>query len=144
MAPIHVVPARDELNIEQKLVTLILAAVQEKPDLIISVFAGTPAFGPYRVLVERARAELVDFTRVRFVVFDELIGATTAGAVAPFRAVLDERLFVPLAIPPENILSFDPSKDAAAEAARIEGQLGVTGIDIALLPWTPGAISGFT
>ena len=147
MAPIHVVPARDESNIEQKLVTLLLAAVQEKPDLIISVFAGTPAFGPYRVLVERARAELVDFTRVRFVVFDELIGAapaaressaaaapqSAAGAAGPFRAVLDERLFVPLAIPPENILSFDPSRDRAAEAARIEGQLGVTGIDIALL-----------
>jgi glucosamine-6-phosphate deaminase len=130
MAPIHIIPARDEANIEQKLVTLLLAAVQEKPDLIISVFAGTPAFGPYRVLVERARAELVDFTRVRFVVFDELIGASPP---APFRAVLDERLFSALAIPPENILSFDPAKDRVAEAARIGSQLGVTGIDIALL-----------
>ena len=135
MAPIHVIPARDESNIEQKLVTLLLAAVQEKPDLIISVFAGTPAFGPFRVLVERARAEIVDFTRVRFVVFDELVGAgdSAAGSPAPFRAVLDERLFVPLGIPPENILSFDTSKDRAAEAARIENQLGVAGIDIALL-----------
>ncbi len=73
MAPIRVIPARDEANIEQKLVTLLLAAVQEKPDMIISVFAGTPAFGAYHLLVERARAELVDFSRVRFVVFDELL-----------------------------------------------------------------------
>ncbi len=73
MAPIHIVPARDEANIEQKLVTLLLAAVQEKPDLIISVFAGTPAFGAYRLLVERASGEIVDFSRVRFVVFDELV-----------------------------------------------------------------------
>src|SRR5208282_4815360 len=99
-APIHVIPARDEANIEQKLVTLLLAAVQEKPDLILSVFAGTPALGAYRLLVERARSELVDFSKVRFIVFDELIGGPVA---APFRAALDERLFVPLAIPTENI-----------------------------------------
>jgi len=85
MAQIRVIPARDDANIEQKLVTLLLAAVQEKPDLIISVFAGTPAFGAYRLLVERSRSELVDFSRVRFVVFDELV---TTGA-GQFRGVLD-------------------------------------------------------
>lgn len=130
MAPIHVIPARDESNIEQKLVTLLLAAVQEKPDLILSVFAGTPAFGAYRLLVERARAELVDFSRVRFVVFDELLPDTGA---SPFRAVLDERLFVPLGITPENVTSFSPGRDRAAEIARIASHLAVAGIDIALL-----------
>ena len=142
MPPIRVVPARDESNIEQKLVTLLLAAVQEKPDLIVSVFAGTPAFGAYRLLVERARAELVDFSRVRFVVFDELIpqAGLAAGAVsnppgpsARFRAVLDERLFIPLAIPAENIVAFSPDGERAAEAARITSFLAVSGIDIALL-----------
>jgi LmbE family N-acetylglucosaminyl deacetylase/6-phosphogluconolactonase/glucosamine-6-phosphate isomerase/deaminase len=136
MAPIHVIPARDEPNIEQKLVTLLLAAVQEKPDLILSVFAGTPAFGSYRLLVERARSELIDFSRVRFVVFDELIVAPAAGqarGASPFRAVLEERLFAPLAIPAENITCFDPGRNPAAETARIEAALAVTGIDIALL-----------
>jgi hypothetical protein len=61
MATVHVIPARDDQNMEQKLVTLLLASVEDKPDLIVSVFAGTPAFGAYRLLVERARAELVDF-----------------------------------------------------------------------------------
>jgi 6-phosphogluconolactonase/glucosamine-6-phosphate isomerase/deaminase/LmbE family N-acetylglucosaminyl deacetylase len=126
----HIVPARDEENIDQKLVTLLLAAVAEKPDLILCVFAGTPAFGVYRLLVERARSELVDFSRVRFIVFDELVTGTGA---APFRAVLDERLFVPLAIPPENIFSFNPSLNPASESARIGSQLAVAGIDIALL-----------
>ena len=79
MAPIRIIPARDEANIEQKLATLILAAVEEKPDLIMSVFAGTPAFGTYHLLAERARAELVDFSRVRFVVFDELLAARDPG-----------------------------------------------------------------
>ncbi len=130
MAPIRVIPARDETNIEQKLVTLVLAAVQEKPDLIISVFAGTPALGAYRLLVERAASELVDFSRVRFVVFDELLSGS---GTAQFRAVLDERLFLPLAIAPENIVSFSPAKDRAAETARIESFLAVSGIDIALL-----------
>jgi glucosamine-6-phosphate deaminase len=139
MPPIRVVPARDESNIEQKLVTLLLAAVQEKPDLIVSVFAGTPAFGAYRLLVERARSELVDFSRVRFVVFDELIPQTgiLAGTGSPsagrFRAVLDERLFIPLAIPSENIVAFSPEGDRAAEAARVTSFLAVSGIDIALL-----------
>ena len=201
MAPIRIIPARDEANIEQKLVTLLLAAVQEKPDLIISVFAGTPAFGAYRLLVERARSELVDFSRVRFVVFDELLTAATAGGIqaataggiqaataggiqaataggiqaataggiqaataggiqaataggiqaataatenrggggirepgaAQFRAVLDERLFIPLAVPPDNIVAFSPSRDRAAETARISSFLAVSGIDIALL-----------
>jgi len=139
MPPIRVVPARDESNIEQKLVTLLLAAVEEKPDLIISVFAGTPAFGTYRLLVERARAELVDFSRVRFVVFDELIperapaGSSAPSAAGRFRSVLDERLFIPLAIPPENIVAFSAEGDRAAETARVKSFLAVSGIDLALL-----------
>jgi glucosamine-6-phosphate deaminase len=130
MAPIHVIPARDEQNIEQKLVTLLLAAVQEKPDLIMSVFAGTPAFGAYRLMVERARSELVDFSQVRFVVFDELVHD---GPVAPFRAVLEERLFGPLSVPAGNIIAFTPTRDPAGETARISNWLAVAGIDIALL-----------
>jgi glucosamine-6-phosphate deaminase len=140
MAPIHIIAARDEANIEQKLVTLLLAAVEEKPDLIISVFAGTPAFGAYRLLAERARDELIDFSRVRFVVFDELIirGNTAAPEIrgdtaAPFRTALEERLFRPLGVAAENIISFNPAKDRAAEVARIASLLSVGGIDIALL-----------
>ena len=128
MATIHIIPARDEANIEQKLVTLLLAAAEEKPDLIISVFAGTPAFGVYRLLVERARGEMVDFSRVRFVLFDELLRPE-----APFRSVLDERLLAPLGVPPENVLSFNPTRDRGGESSRIESQLAVGGIDIALL-----------
>ena len=134
MPPIRVVPARDESNIEQKVVTLLLAAVQEKPDLIVSVFAGTPAFGVYRLLVERARSELVDFSRVRFVVFDELLpDAGAPDGRARFRSVLDERLFMPLAIPAENIVAFSLAGDRAAETARVSSFLAVSGIDIALL-----------
>jgi glucosamine-6-phosphate deaminase len=128
MAPIHIIPARDEANIEQKLVTLLLAAVQEKPDLIVSVFAGTPAFGAYRLLVERARSEMVDFSRVRFVLFDELVRAD-----APLRTSLEERLFTPIGVSPENVLAFNPARDPDAEIARIAGQLAVSGVDIALL-----------
>jgi glucosamine-6-phosphate deaminase len=94
------------------------------------VFAGTPAFGSYRLLVERARSELVDFSRVRFVVFDELVVPPEVGR---FRAVLDERLFIPLRIPPENVIAFSPGRDHTAEIARIAGFLAVSGIDIALL-----------
>jgi LmbE family N-acetylglucosaminyl deacetylase/6-phosphogluconolactonase/glucosamine-6-phosphate isomerase/deaminase len=124
MAHIHVIAARDEANIEQKLVTLLLAAVQQKPDLILSVFAGTPAFGTYRLLVERARSEIVDFSRVRFVVFDEL---SRDDGGAPFRAVLQERLFTPLGIPAENVISWEGGE------ARVASFLAVSGIDIALL-----------
>jgi glucosamine-6-phosphate deaminase len=142
MAPIRVIPARDEVNIEQKLVTLLLAAVQEKPDLIISVFAGTPALGAYHLLVERARSELVDFSRVRFVVFDELLaagaeqrgqGAAPRPTVSQFRSVLDQRLFIPLGIPRDNVIAFSPSGDRTAETARISSFLAVSGIDVALL-----------
>ena len=128
MATVHVIPARDDQNMEQKLVTLLLAAVEDKPDLIISVFAGTPAFGAYKLLVERARSELVDFSRVRFVVFDELVRPS-----APFRAVLEERLFGPLSVPPENVIAFNPTHNHEDETARIANSLAVAGIDIALL-----------
>ena len=80
--------------------------------------------------MERARAELVDFSRVRFVVFDELVRPSP---VAPFRAVLDERLLGPLAVPPENVIAFDPTRRHADETVRIASWLGVAGIDIALL-----------
>lgn len=129
MLPIRIIPARDEENVTQKVATLLLAAVEEKPDLIIAVFAGTPAFGAYRLLADRARAEDVDFSRVRFVVFDELLGP----AGAPFRAVLQERLFAPLTVPDENIVAFNPSAEWGAEARRIESWLEISGIDIALL-----------
>ena len=101
MAPIRIVPASDEEHVHRKLVTLLLAAVVEKPDLVVSVFAGTPAFGLYRLLVERALAEEVDCSRTRFVVFDELLGHNRGGGAA-FRAVLQERLFGPLAVPSAN------------------------------------------
>jgi hypothetical protein len=83
MAQIRVILARDQANLEQKLVTLLLAAIEEKPDLIISVFAGIPALGAYRLLVGRSRSKFVDFSQVRFVVFDELFfSAAISGADA--------------------------------------------------------------
>jgi glucosamine-6-phosphate deaminase len=142
VAPMRIVPASDEEHVHRKLVTLLLAAVVEKPDLVMSVFAGTPAYGLYRMLAERAAAEEADFTRVRFVVFDELAGPpaaprgpATGGPVAggSFRAVLQERLFGPLGVPAERIVSFDPSADPAAETARIRGWLDLAGVDLALL-----------
>jgi glucosamine-6-phosphate deaminase len=142
MAPIRIVPASDEEHVHRKLVTLLLAAVVEKPDLVVSVFAGTPAYGLYRMLTERAAAEEADFSRVRFVVFDELAasqpvpplpsGAARTGE-GSFRAVLQERLFGPLGVPAARIVSFDPAADPSAETARIRGWLDLAGVDIALL-----------
>ena len=129
MPPIRIVPARDEENVAQKVATLLMAAVEEKPDLIVAVFAGTPAFGTYRLLAERARAEDVDFSRVRFVVFDELLGRKEA----LFRAVLEERLFAPLGVAADNVVAFDPAGDPGAEVRRISSWLEIAGIDIALL-----------
>ncbi len=142
MVPIRIVPASDEEHVHRKLVTLLLAAVVEKPDLVVSVFAGTPAFGLYRLLTERAAAEEVDFGRVRFVVFDELAGTATdapppsarhRAAEAPFRTVLQERLFGPLGVPASRVVAFDPAADPAAEIARIRSWLDLAGVDIALL-----------
>jgi len=141
MAPIRIVAASDEEHVHRKLVTVLLAAVVEKPDLVVSVFAGAAAYGLYRMLTERAAAEEVDFTRVRFVVFDELAGppapspAAAAGTPAggAFRAELQERLFGPLRVPGERIVAFNPSADPAAETARIRGWLDLAGLDIALL-----------
>jgi glucosamine-6-phosphate deaminase len=127
---IRIVPAADEQNVLQKVATLVVAAAIEKPDLIISVFAGTPAFGLYKLVAERAREEKVDFSRVRFVVFDELI---RAGGGTPFRAALEERLFEPLSVPPANVVAFNPANDPLDEGKRISSWLDLAGIDIALL-----------
>jgi glucosamine-6-phosphate deaminase len=128
VATIRVVAAPDEERVHRQVATLLLAAVIERPDLVLSVFAGTPAFALYRQLTERAASEGVDFSRVRFVVFDELVRSG-----APFHAVLQERLFGPLAVPPENVIAFDPGAERAAEVARIRAWLRVAGIAVALL-----------
>jgi glucosamine-6-phosphate deaminase len=136
MATIRIVPASDEEHVHRKLVTLLLAAVVEKPDLVVSVFAGTPAYGLYRMLTDRATAEEVDFSRVRFVVFDELVGGAAApsgAARGTFRAVLQERLFGPLGVSAGRVVAFDPEADPAAETARIRSWLDLAGVDIALL-----------
>lgn len=138
MAALHIVPASDEEHVHRKIVTLLLAAVVEKPDLVVSVFAGTPAFGLYRLLSERAASEEVDFRRVRFVVFDELSAPAAPSdrqrvPGGPFRAILRERLFGPLGVPDDRVVAFDPAADPDAEIARIRGWLDLAGVDIALL-----------
>ncbi len=128
MATMRVVAATDEERVHRQVATLLLAEVIDRPDLVVCVFAGTPAFALYRQLAERARSEGVDFSRARFVVFDELVRAD-----APFRTVLEERLFGPLGVPADNVVAFDPRAERAAEVARIRGWLRVAGIDVALL-----------
>jgi glucosamine-6-phosphate deaminase len=130
MAPIRIVPATGVDNVDQKVATLVLAAAIEKPDLIVSVFAGTPAFGMYKLLVERAISERVDFTRARFVVFDELL---RPGGGRPFYTSLRERLFEPLSVPAENVVAFDPANDPASEGRRISAWIDLAGMDIAVL-----------
>ncbi len=130
MAAIHVIRGDTEQNVYQKVTTIFLGRVMEKPDLVVSVFAGTPAFGLYRTLVERAAAERVDFSRVRFVVLDELV---TSDGQAPFRATLKSLLFDPLAVPDSNTVWFDPAADHASEVARIGAHVEVVGIDVSLL-----------
>ena len=42
MATIRIVPASDEEHVHRKLVTLLLAAVVEKPDLVVSLLQSVP------------------------------------------------------------------------------------------------------
>lgn len=130
MAAVHVIRGDTEQNVYHKVSTILLAHVMEKPDLVVSVFAGTPAFGLYRVITERATAEKVNFGRVRFVVLDELV--TTDGQ-APFRASLKSLLFDPLGVPDANTVWFNPAADHASEVARIASHVQVVGIDVSLL-----------
>jgi glucosamine-6-phosphate deaminase len=127
---VHVIPAESEHNVHEKVCTLLLARVLEKPDLTVSVFAGTPALGLYRTVVERAAAEHVDLTHVRFVVLDELVLPDRS---APFQALLRSTLFEPLGVPAANLLWFNPAQDPIAEVARISARLGAAGIDVCLL-----------
>ena len=130
MGTVHVIPADNEPNVQQKVATMVLGRLLEKPDLVISVFAGTPAFGLYRALVERATAERVDVSQARFVVLDELV---TPDGSAPFHALLKSLLFDPLKIPDRNVLWFNPAADPVAEASRISTRLAAGGIDLCLL-----------
>ena len=98
MAAVHVIPSSGHANTCEKVSTIILGKVMEKPDLILSIFAGTPAFGLYKVLVTRAKHEDINVSQVRFVVLDELI---IDDEDSPFRSLLDEMLFNPLSIPEE-------------------------------------------
>ena len=130
MSTLHVIPARDRHNIHEKLSLYILGRVMEKPDLSLSVFAGEPAFGLFEELVSLAQKAAIDLSRVRFLVFDELI---TQDGKAPFKENLDAMLFRPLSVPQENIVWFDPGNDPELEAKRIAKWVDVVGIDIMLL-----------
>ena len=130
MGAIHIVPAAHYDNLCDKISTIILARVMQKPDLVLSVFSGTPAFGLYRVLVDRAKREDIDFSQVRFVAIDEII---TGNREAPFRRILNERLFAPLSVSPSNVVAFDPGNAEESEVHRISEWVTYVGIDVALL-----------
>ncbi len=140
MAGIHIIPADDHQNVYEKVTTLLLSRIMAKPDLVVSVFAGTPAYGLYATLVARAQREKTDFTHVRFVVLDELV---TPDGSAPFKNKLQGLLFDPLGIPPENLIWFNPKNDHQEEVRKIANYIGVAGIDVALLSTDSRGHMGF-
>src|SRR6187399_2215338 len=81
---------------------MIVAAIQEKPNLVLCLSAGNTPTGTYRELVRLHDAAGLNLSNVAFFFLDEYDGLTTDHPES-FRSYLDRELFKPAHIPVANI-----------------------------------------
>lgn len=111
----------------------ILAALQDKPDLVLGLATGSTPIKVYERLVQ-AHGDGVDFSEVRTFNLDEYLGLRPDHPQS-YRAFMREHLFRSVEIREENI-HFPPSEgtDLIARCAAFEQRIrDVGGIDIQLL-----------
>ena len=112
----------------------ILAALGEKPHLVLGLATGSTPIGVYARLVKAHRVDGVDFSRVRTFNLDEYVGLA-ADHPQSYREFMREHLFDGIDLPPGNI-HFPPTEGPGLrrKCAEFEERIRhVGGIDIQLL-----------
>jgi glucosamine-6-phosphate isomerase len=112
----------------------IIRQAHQKPDAVLCLAAGDTPRRTYEILVDRAKQEVIDFSRCTFVGLDEWVGVPpdNEGSCSWF---LHRHLFTPLSISKSQIHLFDAlSLDLEAECNKMNETVRTRGgIDLMLV-----------
>jgi len=113
---------------------MILKQVDDKPDSLLSLAAGSTPLGAYSLLAEEAQSNVHRFRQCRFVSLDEWVGLDGSDQ-GSCRQTMDEHFFGPARIPDEHIRFFDgKSADLVRECEEMNAYIRSYGpIDFMLL-----------
>lgn len=125
---------QDYAELSEQTAQIIADYVKAKPRAALCLAGGDTPRGTYANLVKRAQAGEVDFSQCVFVGLDEWVGLPPDYPGSCY-AFMQESLFGPMSIRPEQIVFFDAvSNDLPAECSRIDDFLAQRGpLDIVLL-----------
>jgi glucosamine-6-phosphate isomerase len=107
-------------ELSQKTAEIITECIKKKPNAVICVASGDTPLGTYKVLVEMAKNNGLDFSECTFVGLDEWVGMNKndEGSCGYY---LYRDLFNPLEITEEKIYCFNgKSTDLQAECSKID------------------------
>ncbi|KIY23794.1 glucosamine-6-phosphate deaminase [Mesobacillus subterraneus] len=95
----------------------LIEAVNENPDSLICLAAGSTPTGTLEYLIAAQQNGEVDFSRCSFVGLDEFVGLSKEDEGSCYR-YLNEHFFIPLKIPASSIQFFDSMSNDLSEECR--------------------------
>lgn len=106
---------------------LIIDLVKEIPEVLLCFATGKTPVGTYRLLVQKAKEQQVDFSKCSFIGLDEWVGVP-GDKSGSCEYILYEQLFHPLGIEEVQIHLFDGmAEDIAAECSKMNAYIEATG-----------------
>lgn len=131
--PLHTRVMEDYEAMSRETAREIAACVQEKPDALFSLAAGSSAIRTYEILKEMQDRNEADLSRARFVQLDEWLDLEDRSENC--QNFLRKHFYGPLGIRDEQIRAFDiDAMDLTAECAAIDRYIEEAGgIDLMLL-----------
>lgn len=116
------------------LATRVLAAIEQRPALVLGLPTGRTPLPFYAALRVGSRERGTDWSGVRTFNLDEFVGLP-AGAAGSYRAYMQRELFDAVNLPPDGIRFLDGgASDVDAECARYEQAIAAAGgIDLMIL-----------
>lgn len=117
----------DYEGMSAKAADLIIDLVKDIPNVLLCFATGNTPVATYRLLVQKAKEQQVDFSRCFFIGLDEWVGVP-AGKSGSCHYILHEQLFKPLAIKDAQIHLFNgTAADMEAECSRMNAFIEVSG-----------------
>lgn len=106
---------------------LVIDLVKDIPEVLLCFATGNTPVGTYRLLVQKAKEQQVDFSKCSFIGLDEWVGVP-GNKSGSCEFILYEQLFRPLGIEEGQIHLFDGmAEDIAAECSKMNAFIEATG-----------------
>lgn len=123
-----------ETDAARALASRVVAAIAQKPELVLALPTGRTPLPLYRELVRLHQERQVSFAKVHTFNLDEFRGLAPDDP-GSFRAYMERHFFSKVDVQPERIHFLSgQAEDAGEECERYEGELAqVGGIDLAIL-----------